>query len=344
METVAGTIQVRCVKFYKHMGGINHVSGAMGDEIGLRTASTYRAFNPIKKKVFANSSLPIDDRHMLAQALLFSRLFFNSATWEVMKPLAKGKLPHCYFMVFRVIHSMVNVKDDIDRPTYSNDQVIVAANIVHPEVCMLLSRLRYFIRFICHAPVSLTRFVLVQVGFKYCWIELVILDLEFVWLLSESLHTSMANPRTHLQEWINAFSEAPVHWKNTLRRICKGLKGKTRLTPSPAATVSLASHTCDQCDFACASIQQLYSHKFDLHGYVNPIRLRMKSSVCIACNIQFHSRARLFRHLTNRPAKNKCAASYHGIAPMSIEELKELEKSIPKVDKKSYLAPPVKLA
>ena len=286
---------------------------------------------------------------MLAEALLFFRLFFNSATWEVIKPLQRGNLFHCYYMIFRNIHGMVNIKGDIERSNYSNDQVIVAANIVHPEMCLRLNRLRYFIRFVCHAPVMLTRFVLVQVGSKSCWIELVISDLEFVWFSSDSLHSGMANPRSHLQQWINAFAEAPVHWKNTFRRICKGMKGKncpspplsSTASPSPAA---LTTHHCGQCEFSCSTIQQLYSHKFNLHGYVNPIRLRMKSSICVACNVQFHSRGRLLRHLTNRPAKNKCVSSYDDISPISLEELKEIEKSTPKVDRKTYLAPPVKLA
>ena len=70
----------------------------------------------------------------------------------------------------------------------------------------------------------------------------------------------------------------------------------------------------------------------------------MKSTTCINCNTEFHSRHRLFRHLTNRPAKNKCASAYDDIEPMSFDELKEFEAKIPPVDRKAFPPPPVKLA
>ena len=348
IATEVGMVDLRLSKCYKHMGGVTHIDGSMGDEIALRTGSTYKSFNPVRKTVFSNNSLPHEDRHHLADALLFSRLFYNSATWESLRPSNKNRLYHCYFTVFRVIHNMINVKSDLERPHFSNDQVIVAANIMHPEVCLTLNRLRFFIRFICHAPIALTRFVLCQFESSHSWIELVLRDLEFVWNSTESVYTSMANPRVDFQGWIDAMCSHPTHWKNTFRKACLSFRGKICLRSqatdsSTAAAVPLGVLTCDKCSFACFSVQQLASHSFDVHDYVNPLRLRIQTPLCLHCGTDFHSRRRLFRHLSRRPTKNKCANAYESLCPMTKDELKELDKSEPVVDKRAFLPPPVKL-
>ena len=72
------------------------------------------------------------------------------------------------------------------------------------------------------------------------------------------------------------------------------------------------------------------------------MRLRISTSTCLHCGTNFHTRHRLFRHLTSRPTKNKCAIAYVDVAPMSIDELKELDKSTDVVDRKAYIPPPVK--
>ena len=116
---------------------------------------------------------------------------------------------------------MLNIKSDLERPRFTNDQVIVEANIVHPEICMKLNRVRCFIRFICHAPVSLTRFVLAQFGSGFSWIDSVVEDVEFFWFSDDDIHSSMASPKTDFQAWIEVFCAKPTVWKNIFRKACR---------------------------------------------------------------------------------------------------------------------------
>ena len=179
---------------------------------------------------------------------------------------------------------------------------------------------------------------------------MVIGDLTFMWNGSDSLYTSMPSPSVDFQRWINAMCEAPLHWKRTFNRIALSFKGKDcrhsantvsgeQLLPAPLLPV----HASELCTFICSIKQQLLTHMCKLHSYRNPIHYRMKSTICIRCNKQYHSRQRLFKHLTNRQLKNKCFDHYSLLDPMTSEELTTIEASCPIVDSKAFQPPPVQL-
>ncbi len=162
----------------------------------------------------------------------------------------------------------------------------------------------------------------------------------------------MASPRTDFQSWIDACCSHPVHLKNIFRKFCSSYKCKHCLiscdsipspdAPVPADAPPAAVFSCEICNFTCFSLQQLASHRFDVHEYVKPVRLRIVSPTCLKCGTNFHTRRRLFRHLSRRPTKNICASAYESVCPMTRAELKEPDEAEPVSDKRAFLPPPVK--
>ena len=193
--------------------------------------------------------------------------------------------------------------------------------------------------------------VLQQFRFRYGWLELLVSDIWFMWSQSDNLYSSMPNPRDDLQAWVNAIAESPRHWKSTFLRISDGFKGKFRFSegtaPNGAEQVQVhpaAVITCDKCSYTCESNQQLLTHMFHQHEYRNPIQLRMKTTACLRCKTEYHSRHRLYRHISNRQSKNKCFSFYMELEPMPIDELEALVANCPTVDKLAFVPPPVKCA
>ena len=60
------------------------------------------------------------------------------------------------------------------------------------------------------------------------------------------------------------------------------------------------SFPCDQCTLAFISFAALRRHQTSVHGYRNPLRLRITGTVCLACNKQFWTRARIVQHVAFR--------------------------------------------
>ena len=69
------------------------------------------------------------------------------------------------------------------------------------------------------------------------------------------------------------------------------------------------------------------SHQFDVHEYVNPLRLRLYGTCCLSCNTEFHSRHRLYRHLAHPRNEHKCAKFYvEQIEPVEFQTYRELQR------------------
>ena len=101
---------IHVVDLYKHMGGWDHSKDAMGHEIKHRSTSMNSSFRPLRTRVFETSSIAIDTRFALAEALLFSRLFFNAAVWSQLTVRDLRALNHCYTKVIRSVMSATRVK------------------------------------------------------------------------------------------------------------------------------------------------------------------------------------------------------------------------------------------
>ena len=123
--------------------------------------------------------------------------------------------------------------------------------------------------------------------------------------------------------------------------VCDGANpdGATHVPTHPAAVIS-----CEKCSVTCASNQQLFTHMFHNPDYRNPIQLRMKTTKCLRCKTEYHSRHRLYRHLSNRRAKNKCFSHYMELEPMQIDEPEAIVANCPTVDALAFPPPPVKPA
>ena len=93
---------------------------------------------------------------------------------------------------------------------------------------------------------------------------------------------------------------------------------------SATGSAEVVSIECDQCGKAFESRSQLFSHKAKIHGYRNQYRYLVEGSTCLHCNMCFHERFRLFRHVAYK--SRNCGLFYAcTVTPMSEERAVELE-------------------
>ena len=83
--------------------------------------------------------------------------------------------------------------------------------------------------------------------------------------------------------------------------------------------------TCQQCGKAFASEVQAFSHRAKMHGYRSAWALRISTSHCPVCGMQFHTRGGILAHLRRYGAQNKCASAVLLMPAMSFEEVSSLE-------------------
>ena len=79
-----------------------------------------------------------------------------------------------------------------------------------------------------------------------------------------------------------------------------------------------------------------------MHGYRNELHFCVKEVTCLCCNVVFHCRQRVFRHLNRKGGVNNCARFYReNITPMTADELMQVEavQKSAKPAVKEFLAP-----
>ena len=107
---------------------------------------------------------------------------------------------------------------------------------------------------------------------------------------------------------------------------------------------------CTDCLSSFRSQQMLSTHRYNVHNYVNPMRLRVYSTACVRCETEFHSKERMFHHIDGRGGRSNDCSTYYleSVDPMSHEayvEQRRVDRKLSDKNKstKALLVPPVKI-
>ena len=161
-----------------------------------------------------------------------------------------------------------------------------------------------------------------------------------------TVYESMPDPKTDFPGSLKHVLEHFSTWKSTLAKAKKLmiiLSSRAETVPGPIALSLPDQFACTQCASAFPTSVQLHSHLAKMHGYRNPLWYRLHNTVCCHCSLDFHSKARLFRHVY-RVAD--CHMYYLSeVTPMSNEQLAVVDaaQKLVSIDGKAILVPPVKV-
>ena len=136
------------------------------------------------------------------------------------------------------------------------------------------------------------------------WIQTVCCDLHDLAQVSSKLG-SMRDAT--IAQWVSLVKQGP----KVFIELCVGaLKlpevntsglwwPETKALPHPRSISADPEYqTCPDCGYTCATVQGMNWHMHEVHSKKHELRWLFGSSICLACMYNFHSRERLFKHLS----------------------------------------------
>ena len=140
---------------------------------------------------------------------------------------------------------------------------------------------------------------------------MVICDLTFFQNNTDK-HNDMPSPMIQPDIWFNEIYNNPKTYKSAFVRFQKQWNGKEcEVGAAPVGIVADPSvFACDSCAAHFDTDQKRKSHMFRKHNYRNPIHFKLATTTCLCCSMDFHTRDRLYRHVSRRVEKNRCARHY----------------------------------
>jgi Zinc finger, C2H2 type. len=217
----------------------------------------------------------------------------------------------------------------------SNQELLQYYEQMQPSNIIRKYRLKYFVRFLAHAPLELQALAAVDYNSgNLGWAALILEDLFAVYTASPHLQALLPPPSFYSEEWreflltnSNVFVKelckldyVPID-SNTPSQTCDFLWDNS------AGTVDVhgAYFPCRDCGKVFKSQAALHGHTSKVHAFKSPIRRYAYSTHCAACLLEFSIRPRLLRHLA-RKKNNYCINYLHQFfTPLSMDESAALD-------------------
>ena len=120
----------------------------------------------------------------------------------------------------------------------------------------------------------------------------------------------MPNSASHLQAYWDLAAHFPREWRQIVKMYHSTHDDAQYGWPTHASKRKAASpiscHRCDTCDLHFDSWRSLSTHRWFKHGIKSGWRKYVGDiSVCPCCKTDFHTRARLIKHLAERRVRSR---------------------------------------
>ena len=120
-------------------------------------------------------------------------------------------------------------------------------------------------------------------GYGVCdsWVSQLQDDCDFMWHSVEAVQIDLPDPRVHFSEWVYSFRDGDKPWKAIIFKACGVMFAALCKAPAPLpGNDDDEIFACTDCSAVFRSRQRLFTHKFNVHHYVNHMRLRVYTSLC----------------------------------------------------------------
>jgi len=293
---------VHVVPTYKHLG--NHSTSTCNNmcRAKYRVSEAMASYKPLSTHVINSKHIALNTRTLLANSLIFTRLYFNICTWSCITSAQMSLFQNFHMIVLRSIYGF-NHK----MPTKDLD-IQKSVNILPPYIAFRLKRLIYLPRLINYAPLALKASIAILQNNKDSWYNLITEDL--LWLASQSQKMSGFVMSDFLSESFQSFLFSSA-WKTAVYSACDDLLKQTLAEPSIPSPVTATFHPvqCKVCSTWLRNSHQLSGHLGRVHKIRHISRIYAHNSgVCRICLKGFHNRARLIHHL--RQSSYTCLMQY----------------------------------
>ena len=159
VEFQAGTLLLRVVDAYKHLGGIVTSSGSQCRELQARIKAMNAGIAALNRLVMARHEVPRKDKIQLCATLADTRLFLYAGTWTSLGA-AQQKALHGPRM--HILRRATNMYRSSENDNATDREVLVAAGCYTIDVQVAMLRLLFFARLVRWGTAPL--FAVLQAG------------------------------------------------------------------------------------------------------------------------------------------------------------------------------------
>ena len=293
--TQAGAKQILTISFgYVRLGTYFSDKGSMTPELKRRVAMAAAEIRPLRKHLLGNKDLRLQTRSCIAQSLVASKMFYNCATWPLLKT-GEARILHTALMrMHRSVTGLVTTADDHQH--YTDRTVLVAADgLTAAETCRM-RRLKHYAVLLRIADRVQGLWDLINLEHACAtdsWMSQVLLDIQWLW---HRMHTTEPMPMpTEVAAWEDFIRTYPGNWKHLVDRAFRShkqqrknedrvatwqraftelldLAGMRVQVPQPLSDAHLAPLStiwqCHLCPQGFPTLQRLSAHSFGSTGYV----------------------------------------------------------------------------
>ena len=316
---------------YKHLGSMRTPTGNPILDARHRSAMALAAYAPLAHQVFGNKRIAVDTRLRLADALVFSRLFYGTGTWRKSTEGATAAIRSTYMRALRRIAGESRYGAVCNR---TDVQVLGMLARNSADIVLRQKRLVAFPALLSDAgPLALRGLlrtdgpVTVQ---QATWAS----DLQWVWETSPKL-VELPDPVLDPAPWTALIMGHPAAWCDIVRsavgRTPSAAVPKEFLHVNRAEADELQAlavgrlFICQQCPAdmrrCLGSRAALLSHCTRVHGHTCPIRPFVVDETCPACGKAFGNRRRALHHAAY--SSKRCRAKLlSGDVPLPCQQLR----------------------
>ena len=273
------------------MGTVWAINGETGPDISTKVPAMDHEYRKFKRKILLNSEVDTTFRTTLVQHLL-SKGLFDGGTWKTIKKSSLDKNNKCVMKYYRVISGDNNIKNDNKT---SDACVLAKLNVLSPLMHLRLERLRIFLRVIDASNAFVLQILSLTIDVKDSWLHHVHNDLQSFAKQSAFFHCGVD---WNFPEWISAYRADKKCFKREYKICCLKCSHDNNIKDdNEDSDVLPFIYNCYDCGESFQTNAKLCHHAWRDHGYRNPFSIRITGSVCQICRHEFHTRARLLKHL-----------------------------------------------
>ena len=303
-----GIQQVRVVDKYAHLGQSTTATCTRKQEIISRKRSCVASLGPIASKCFDIPDVDIDHKVNIAQAHLFSRMYFGAGTWCTLTKHEEALHTSAAMHVWRrTTGTTYQHRANSCLAPLSDAQVIEKYKLMIPSTMVRLLRLNLFIRIASCENAVLKAVVFAARSSTKSWLATVYDDFAWLKAVCNEAQSKILDGIDTLPELVPAIRHAPLVWKKAMKTLCSHPAANIATDDSDEPSVTLGQlFGCDTCTYVCTSPQQLALHAFKAHGVVRTARKFLDASnTCPACHRRYPTRTQALRHMSGA---TKCAS------------------------------------
>ena len=317
-----GTVRVRIVRVYRHLGARVGPTSNLNPEVANRISSASSVYRPLSSRVFGAQWASSAVRLSLADSLHTSRLLFNSEVWPPLSPAAGRRLQASYMKVLRRISGrMFYASHDA---LLTDQSVMTELGVGDVALVMRRRRLGYLARFLSKAPPLLVALAAANSPDQGSWAKQLLGDLT--WMRARSRKCdSLPDPALDQDAWCSFVRAFPGQWKAIVHDAVAS-HGSAGIRPHVVRNDVLACRTtCYECGQTFVSKAAMATHAYRRHGYQNPARKFSPGTSCECCLREFWTRVRLIHHLSCS-SKACLARIMDAVPPLAPEVQEELDR------------------